>query len=160
MSIQTLTRRSVVRGSLLGAVAAVVGFALARSSPAARAKTPTTAANAYGGTAATAGGSGSGSGGASANVLVPLDQVPTGGGVVVESAKVVVTRDQQGDVHAFSAVCTHQGCLVSGVADSRINCPCHGSAFDATTGVVVAGPATQPLASVAVTVQGGSVVTS
>jgi Rieske Fe-S protein len=88
---------------------------------------------------------------------VALADVPVDGGVVLEEASVVVVRDADG-VHAFSAVCTHQGCLVSSVADGAISCPCHGSVFDAATGEVTEGPATAPLAAVEVTVQGDDVV--
>jgi rieske iron-sulfur protein len=51
-------------------------------------------------------------------------------------------------VVAFSAICPHAGCLVSGwIAETgRLHCPCHGSEYDpAKGGVVVAGPAPQPL---------------
>jgi Rieske Fe-S protein len=157
VAIEPLTRRSVVRGSLVGLVAAVVGFAVARRSPAADPKPTGTAANGYG--APAAGGTPSpGSSSAGTEALVSLDAVPPGGGVVVESAKVVVTRGQGDQVHAFSAVCTHQGCLVNEVSDGKISCPCHGSVFDASTGAVVLGPASQPLPAVAVAVSGGSVV--
>ncbi|WP_421733729.1 Rieske (2Fe-2S) protein [Cellulomonas sp.] len=76
--------------------------------------------------------------------LAALDDIPDGGGIVLADEKLVLTRD--GDtVRCFSAVCTHQGCLVGGVRDGEIRCPCHGSAFDAATGEVVQGPATEPL---------------
>jgi nitrite reductase/ring-hydroxylating ferredoxin subunit len=90
--------------------------------------------------------------------LVALADVPAGGGTVVKSAGVVVTRDEGGQVRAFSAICTHQGCTVASVSGGTINCPCHGSRFDAATGTVVAGPAKSPLPPIAVAVRDGSVV--
>lgn len=94
-----------------------------------------------------------------ATALAALADVPDGGGLVLADARVVLTRvgDQ---VHGFSAVCTHLGCLVRDVRDGEIRCPCHGSRFSASTGAVVQGPATQPLAPVAVAVQGTEVVRS
>lgn len=103
-------------------------------------------ANAYG--PATGGGG---------RMLVAVDRVPLGGGVVLAKDKVVVTRPTAEDVRAFSAVCTHQGCTVNAVADGAIDCPCHGSSFDAATGAVRQGPATRPLPAVAVTVRSGQV---
>jgi Rieske Fe-S protein len=88
--------------------------------------------------------SGSGSGGGDSHDLASVDDIPDGGGIVLSDDKLVLTRD--GDaVRCFSAVCTHQGCLVAGVQDGEIRCPCHGSAFDAATGAVIHGPATEPL---------------
>ena len=52
-----------------------------------------------------------------------------GGGKVFADDKVVVTQPEKGEFKAFSAVCTHAGCLVSGVKDSVITCDCHGSRF-------------------------------
>ena len=78
--------------------------------------------------------------------------IPVGGGKVFDSLKVVVTQPTAGDFKAFSAVCTHQGCTVAGVADGVITCPCHGSTFDIATGAVKQGPATTALPARSVSV--------
>ena len=143
----SLTRRAVMRGSGVVVVGAVLGFALARRSDAARATGPAgAAANGYGPSTASAGG----------DPLAALADVPDGGGLVLGDKHVVLTRSGE-EVHAFSATCPHQGCTVGAVSDGRITCPCHGSAFDATTGKVVQGPATTGLAPVDVTVTDGEI---
>ncbi len=54
-------------------------------------------------------------------------------------------RNDKGEVHAVSAVCTHLGCVVHwNGAERTWDCPCHGSRFG-TTGDVIAGPAEEPL---------------
>lgn len=108
------------------------------------------------GGAADAPGGGS-AGDAGAAPLVDGGDVPAGGGVVLADRSIVVTRDSEGAVHGFSAVCTHQGCLVGSVADGTINCPCHGSKFDAASGAPVAGPAQAPLGAVPVEERDGAV---
>ncbi|GGK77498.1 Rieske (2Fe-2S) protein [Mangrovihabitans endophyticus] len=85
-------------------------------------------------------------------VLARMPDVPVGGGLIVASSSVVVTRPSAERVLAFSAVCTHAGCAVSEVADGTINCPCHGSRFAVADGSVVSGPARRPLPSLPVTV--------
>ena len=90
--------------------------------------------------------------------LAATADVPVGGGVVLDGEKVVVTQPTEGEFKAFTAVCTHQGCVVNSVQDNAITCPCHGSQFSAEDGSVVTGPATGPLTEVAVEVQGGNVV--
>lgn len=90
-------------------------------------------------------------------VLVALTDVPDGGGIVLTDRQVVLVRDGD-DVEGYSAVCTHQGCLVDEVADGEIRCPCHGSVFDARSGDVVRGPAQRALAEVDVDVRDGRVV--
>jgi Rieske Fe-S protein len=142
-----LTRRSVVRGFGLAVVGGVAGFVAARRSDAAKTRPSTSAANAYGAAPATGG-----------DALTTVDKVPTGGGVVV--GNVVLTRDAQGDIRGYSATCTHQGCKVDTIRNGRISCPCHGSAFNASTGAVVQGPATRPLPPISVVVRDGSVYTS
>ncbi len=89
--------------------------------------------------------------------LARLTDIPVGGGRVFPDRKVVVTQPAAGVIKAFSAVCTHQGCLVTGVEDGNIVCPCHGSAFKLADGSVAAGPAKQALPTVAVTVSGDTV---
>lgn len=44
---------------------------------------------------------------------------------------VAVSRDEDGEVHAVSAICTHMGCLVHWNDDDESwDCSCHGSRFD------------------------------
>lgn len=78
-------------------------------------------------------------------VLGDSADVKVGGGQVFADAEVVVTQPEQGEFKGFSAVCTHQGCIVENVAGGTINCNCHGSKFDAADGTVRQGPATRPL---------------
>lgn len=90
-------------------------------------------------------------------VLGPADAIPPGGGVVYPRLAVVVTRTTTGEVRGFSAVCPHDGCLVSEVVDAAIVCPCHGSRFD-LDGAVTRGPALGPLADRPVRLDRGQLV--
>ena len=105
--------------------------------------------------ASTPGGAiGNGSGG----TIAATADVPVGGGFVDDRVAVVVTQPVAGTFKAFTAVCPHQGCLVSKVKDNEIICPCHGSKFSSEDGSVIQGPATEPLAAADVAVQGDNVV--
>src|SRR5262245_8306911 len=59
----------------------------------------------------------------------------------------VAIANVEGDLHAFDDVCTHQQCsLAEGDLDgTTIECPCHGSQFDVTTGEAIHGPAVDPV---------------
>jgi Rieske Fe-S protein len=140
-----LTRRSALRGAGVFAVGGVAGAVVVtlRDDDADNAN-----ANAYGYEDKSSG---------SASALAAVADIPSGGGLVLDDAKVVVTKADDGTVRAFSSICTHQGCPVAEVADGRIICPCHGSQFDADTGEVADGPASRPLPPVTVTVRDGEV---
>lgn len=104
------------------------------------------------------GGSGDGAApAATGEVLGAAADVPVGGGTVFKDRKVVVTQPVAGEYQGFSAVCTHQGCLVNAVADGTINCDCHGSKFAIADGSVTAGPASRPLPERAVLVRGDQI---
>ncbi len=75
------------------------------------------------------------------------DQIAPGTGAVIRRGikKIAVYRDDRGDIHERSAVCTHLYCVVSwNSAERTWDCPCHGSRFD-PYGRVVNGPAITPL---------------
>ncbi|MFI6286181.1 Rieske (2Fe-2S) protein [Streptomyces sp. NPDC051018] len=78
--------------------------------------------------------------------------IPVGGGKIFTEERVVVTQPTAGEFRAFSAVCTHQNCVVSEVADGTIGCPCHGSRFRVSDASVAKGPATRPLPPKPITV--------
>ena len=59
--------------------------------------------------------------------MAQVSDIPVGGGVIIDDPAVVITQPAEGEVKAFTAICTHQGCLVSEVVDNEIICPCHGS---------------------------------
>jgi Rieske Fe-S protein len=91
-------------------------------------------------------------------VLGAASDVPVGGGAIYTAAKVVVTQPASGQYKAFSAVCTHVGCLVNKVTSGTIDCPCHGSEFKITDGAVVAGPAPSPLPTRQIKIVDGQVI--
>ena len=95
-----------------------------------------------------------------AGTTVATADVPVGGGKILEAQQVVVTQPEAGSYKAFSAVCTHEGCLVAQVSNNAIMCPCHGAQFSASDGSVMGGPAPAPLASVPLTVSGDTITLS
>ncbi len=105
-------------------------------------------------------GGGGGDAPATGAALATTSEVPVGGGVVLGEQEIVVTQPTEGEFKAYTAVCTHQACLVSSVADGTITCDCHGSTFDAGTGEVTGGPAPAALTEVAITVDGDQILTA
>jgi Rieske Fe-S protein len=76
-----------------------------------------------------------------------VDEIaPNSGAVMRDGAtKIAVYRDEAGELHRMSAICTHLGCIVGwNKAASTWDCPCHGSRFDAH-GRVLNGPAATDL---------------
>ncbi|MFJ7065767.1 FAD-dependent oxidoreductase [Streptomyces sp. NPDC101115] len=77
----------------------------------------------------------------------PVGALGPGEGTVVRAGggPCAVHRDDRGELHAVSAVCTHMGCLVAfNNAERTWECPCHGSRFG-VDGKVLQGPALRPL---------------
>ena len=92
-------------------------------------------------------------------MIVALSAVPVGQAVsaTLDGKPIVVAQPAAGQAVAFSAICTHQGCTVA-PKGSELDCPCHGSKYNALTGAVINGPAPSPLPAVSVSVKDGNVV--
>jgi cytochrome b6-f complex iron-sulfur subunit len=71
---------------------------------------------------------------------------------------IIVVHTAQGGIKAFSAICTHLGCIVNW-QQSRgfIQCPCHDGRFNPVTGAVISGPPPRPLSPVPVNIEGGKI---
>ena len=92
-----------------------------------------------------------------AGALAKTSEIAVGACAVYPDAKVVVTQPSEGEFRCFTAVCTHQGCLVSSASEGVIPCGCHGSQFSLEDGSPQAGPATAPLAAVEIVVEGDTI---
>ena len=149
------TRRGVLAGvglvGLAGAVSACSSGG-SSSSPAGAASASTAPASAPGSASAAAGT------GSAAGALATTSEIPVGSGKIFTAEKVVVTQPTSGDFKAFSAVCTHMGCIVSQISNGTIDCPCHGSQYSIKDGAVVAGPAPSPLPAEPIKLSGTSIV--
>ncbi len=95
--------------------------------------------------------------GGAARVLVGATKdLPVGQAKVlpVNDKPVIVVNTAQGGVKAFSAICTHLGCVVEWNSSKQyIACPCHDGRFNATTGAVISGPPPTPLPPVRVSIE-------
>ncbi len=91
------------------------------------------------------------------DAFASTSDIDVGGGTIYPDEQIVITQPNQGDFKCFTAVCTHQGCIVSSVSDGAIMCECHGSAFSIQDGSVVNGPATQPLGAEQISVDGDAI---
>jgi thiosulfate dehydrogenase [quinone] large subunit len=110
------------------------------------------------------GGSPSAQGGSSlprgAVKLGPGGRLPSGAAATYsdpsDGSPDILIRDEEGNLKAFSAVCTHAGCTV-GYEGGVIVCPCHGGEYSAETGEVIAGPPPSGLTPKRVVESGGQI---
>lgn len=135
--VPQVSRRGVLQATGLAAVATIVAGCGSTGDASGPAATSSTAAG--------------------GQALVEVAQVPVGGGVILDEPAIVVTQPADGTVKAFTAICPHQGCLVSEVVDGEILCPCHGSTFSIVDGSVIQGPAQEGLAAEPIAVRDGTV---
>ncbi|MFF2010448.1 Rieske (2Fe-2S) protein [Streptomyces sp. NPDC058195] len=134
---QPAARRTVLKGAALAGAAGLGVAACSTDSKLGHAETPTPTAPVE---------------------LGPPDAVEVGQSKLYRNERVIVSCPAKGQYKAFSAQCTHAGCLLDKVEDNVGTCPCHGSHFDTTTGKAMRGPATAPLPAVPVRVEGGKLV--
>ncbi|HYC48766.1 MAG TPA: FAD-dependent oxidoreductase [Thermoanaerobaculia bacterium] len=73
-----------------------------------------------------------------------VEEIAPGEGVILRRGfrQIAAYRDEQGNLHEHSAVCSHLGCIVAwNSTEQSWDCPCHGSRYDKLTGQVLNGPA-------------------
>jgi cytochrome b6-f complex iron-sulfur subunit len=86
------------------------------------------------------------------------DEIPVWGAkkVILGGSAYLLLRTPT-EFRAFSAICTHLGCVVGWDARKKqIACPCHAGFFDAS-GEVISGPPPRPLARRPVSVMDGKI---
>jgi cytochrome b6-f complex iron-sulfur subunit len=81
--------------------------------------------------------------------------LPVGKGkVVAVGSKPAIVINTAGGVKAYSAICTHLGCIVAyDETASQIVCPCHDGRFSPANGAVVSGPPPGPLSTIQTVVE-------
>ncbi|MER8045076.1 Rieske (2Fe-2S) protein [Streptomyces sp. NPDC094032] len=131
------TRRTVLKGAALAGAAGLGVSACSTDSKLGHAQTPTPTAPV---------------------ALGAPDEVPVGGAKLYREQRLLVHCPAKGQYKAFSAQCTHAGCVLDKIEDNEGNCPCHGSRFDVATGKALQGPATVPLPEVPVRVENGKLI--
>jgi Rieske Fe-S protein len=146
------SRRAVLAGAGAACVAALSGCTAYNANHGGLAGAPPPAPS------STPAGAGSSGTGAASDVLASTSDIPVGGGKILIEKRIVITQPHAGTFDAFTAVCTHQGCIVTTVSGGTINCPCHGSKYSIVNGSVVNGPAPSPLAPVSIKVEGTSII--
>jgi len=88
------------------------------------------------------------------------DDLPPNSGIVFQfgTQPAILIRTPEGELRAFSAVCTHLGCTVQYVPESKVIwCPCHNGMFD-LHGRNIGGPPPRPLPEFRVNVHEGRIV--
>ncbi|MBI4520144.1 MAG: ubiquinol-cytochrome c reductase iron-sulfur subunit [Gemmatimonadetes bacterium] len=90
--------------------------------------------------------------------VAELAELPPGSALKVAlDDRPVLVLNVDGEVRAFSAICTHLGCIVLWDDTGQfIHCPCHDGRFD-TNGQVISGPPPAPLPAIPVAVEDGRV---
>ena len=90
-----------------------------------------------------------------------LSDVPEEGAIrVVLDGKPICVARSEGEVYAISDICSHADVALSegDVEGGKIECWLHGSLFDLRTGEPSGLPATKPVATYPVTVEGDDVL--
>ncbi len=89
-----------------------------------------------------------------------LAEFPVGQGKVVpvNDKPVVIVHTEQAGIKAFSAICTHLGCVTEWDARRQfILCPCHDGRFNAISGAIISGPVPAPLPELPIVIESGAI---
>ncbi len=92
-------------------------------------------------------------------VSFPESEVPPDGAKFFDfrGSSGVAIRTKNGDLAAFSAVCTHLGCIVQWEKEKQdFLCPCHAGRYG-VDGAVLSGPPPKPLPKLPLSVANGTI---
>jgi Rieske Fe-S protein len=78
---------------------------------------------------------------------------------IIDAAGVLLVRETEASVLAFSRKCTHLGCPIAAMKGGLAVCPCHGSEFN-MKGQPVRGPAKNSLKQYSAALNGKEVIIS
>ena len=90
----------------------------------------------------------------------PENDLKPNSGMVFQfgSEPALLVRTAEGELRAFSAICTHLGCTVNYEPGSKVIwCPCHNGIFD-VHGRNISGPPPRPLPEYKVNLRNGKIV--
>jgi len=93
-------------------------------------------------------------------VEISLNEIPSGTTYLFQhgGSPGILVREENGELEAYSLVCTHLGCTVIWKPEKReFHCPCHDGLFDAH-GKVMSGPPSSSLERLRVHVTGEKVI--
>jgi Rieske Fe-S protein len=77
----------------------------------------------------------------SKEMIASIEDLKEGQGIILEEKNIAAYKDHKGQLHTYSATCTHLGCTVTwNNSEKSFDCPCHGSRFS-PSGNVINGPA-------------------
>jgi Rieske Fe-S protein len=96
-------------------------------------------------------------------IAARLNEIPINSAKMVKLGRkpIIVVHTESGDYRAFSATCTHLGCIIEyrGDRGGYFHCNCHGGEYN-LNGKNISGPPPRPLTPYAITVKGQDIVVS
>jgi Rieske Fe-S protein len=94
-------------------------------------------------------------------IAARINEIPLNSAKIVKLGEkpLIVVHTQSGDYRAFSAVCTHLGCIVEyrGEKGGYFHCNCHGGEYD-LNGKNISGPPPRPLMPYPVSIKAQDVI--
>jgi Rieske Fe-S protein len=94
-------------------------------------------------------------------VVGKVSDIPKGTGKNFRfgSTPCILTHTEDGQFHAFTAICTHLGCTVQYAPEKQlIWCACHGGCYDPNNGKNIAGPPPKPLTALKVEIDKDDII--
>lgn len=97
----------------------------------------------------------------SSTIAAKVNEIPRNSAKIVKlgTKPVIVVHTENGEYKAFSATCTHLGCVIEyrGERGGYFHCNCHGGEYD-LTGKNISGPPPRPLSPYVLSIRDENIV--